>query len=62
MDYEPSLREVRDLIDDFAQDFGVTLALEDAERILTLYGELCVLFEQYSNDDGPILPYSVLER
>jgi hypothetical protein len=61
MDYEPAVQEVNDLIADFARDFGVTLPLEDAQRILALYEELCILFEKYSKRD-PIPPDMVLER
>ena len=34
MEYTPTVHEVQDLIEDFAQDFGVTLPFEDAERML----------------------------
>jgi hypothetical protein len=36
MDYEPSVQEVQELIEDFAWDFGVAPSFEDAERILIL--------------------------
>jgi len=34
MEYTPSLHEVHRLIEHYAEDFGVTLPYEDAERIL----------------------------
>lgn len=61
MDYTPTVQEVQDLIEDFAQDFGVTLPFEDAERMLVLHEELCLLFEKYSEGE-PIPPHLVLER
>ena len=61
MDYTPTVQEVHDLIEDFAQDFGVILPFEDAERMLILHEELCVLFEKYS-DETPIPPHLILER
>jgi hypothetical protein len=36
MDYEPSVQEVHELIEDFARDFGPTLSFEDARRILSV--------------------------
>ncbi len=36
----PTVQEVQDLIEDFTQDFGVTLPFEDAERILISHEEL----------------------
>jgi len=60
MEYAPSAQEVQELIEDFAQDFGVTLPFEDAERMLALHEELCLLFEKYS-DGEPIHPHLLLE-
>ena len=46
MEYTPTVHEVQDLIEDFAQDFGVTLPFEDAERMLISHEELCLLFRE----------------
>jgi hypothetical protein len=54
MDYQPSLREVQTFVDDFREDFGVSIPLRDAERILMLYEELATLFEEYSEGDMPL--------
>jgi hypothetical protein len=60
MGYEPSLTEIQALACDFEEDFGVTLPLDDARRMLVLYDELCLLFEHYS-DEIPLAPH-MLER
>jgi hypothetical protein len=60
MEYEPTLEEVKAFIADFRDDFGVTIPLEDAERILILYEELSALFEQYSDGETPL--YQFFER
>jgi hypothetical protein len=60
MEYRPSLEEVTSFIDDFREDFGVTVPLEDAERILILYEELAGLFEEYSDGEMPL--YQFFER
>jgi len=40
--------------DDFREDYGVSLPLEDAERILISYREMEDLFMQYADDRMPI--------
>ena len=60
MDYTPPAQEVHDLIEDFAQDFGVTLPFEDAERMLILHAELCLIFEKYSEGE-PVPPHLILD-
>ena len=59
MTYRPVAQEVHDLIEDYLRDFGVALPYKDAERMLVLYDELCVLFEKYS-DGTPLPPHLVL--
>jgi len=54
MEYRPSLREVQMFADDFREDYGVSLPLEDAERILISYREMEDLFMQYADDRMPI--------
>lgn len=54
MDYRPSLREVQAFAEDFREDYGVSMPLEDAERILMLYGEMEDLFMQYAHGGMPI--------
>jgi hypothetical protein len=60
MDYEPTVQDVHELIEDYARDFGETLPFEDARRILILYEELCILFEKHSKG-APIPPHLILE-
>lgn len=61
MEYEPTAQDVQELIEDFQRDFGVSVAPEDARRILALYGELCMLFDECTGGE-PIPPHLVLER
>jgi hypothetical protein len=44
--------EALSLISDYEEDFGVKILIEDARRMLVLYGELCEIFEKYRGD-GP---------
>jgi hypothetical protein len=61
MDYEPSAEDIEELIRDYKEDFGVTLPVEDAERILTLYNELCFHFGKHAKEVS-MQPYFFLEQ
>lgn len=55
MNYTPTVRDIQDLIKDYARDFGETLPFDDAERMLVLYEELCALFERRTPPPPPDL-------
>lgn len=48
----PTDQDVFDLIADYKRDFGPTLPFEDAHRLLTLYDEICALFEKHLTSEG----------
>jgi len=43
----PTDEQVLGLIADYERDFGPTLPFEHAHRLLVLYDEICLLFDQY---------------
>ena len=48
--HQPPEEEVRSLINDYEEDFGVRIPFEDARRMLVLYGELAEIFEKYRSE------------
>lgn len=45
-------KDLQAFVSDYERDFGVVVPPEDADRILTLYDELCFLFDKYSPEEG----------
>jgi hypothetical protein len=51
---------VEAFVTDYERDFGVRMPPKDAQRILTLYDEICDLFEKHSPPKGLIPPWFFL--
>jgi hypothetical protein len=47
--------ELEDIVSAYEQEFCIRMSLEDADRMLTLFTELCDIFQNYDDDDrGPL--------
>lgn len=46
-------QDLQAFVVDCEKDFGVRMPEHDADRILTLYDELCSLFEKHSGEGIP---------
>jgi hypothetical protein len=58
---------VQDFIEDYEDEYGVTVPQDDAFLMLSLFDSLCVLLERYEGDDGkgdclPLRMISTLTR
>lgn len=54
--------EVEDVVRSYAMRFGVRMAPEDADRMLTLFNELCDIFQFYDEEDRGIEFFEPLLR
>ena len=43
---------IQDFIDDYQEEYNITLPFDDALRMLSLFDGLCALLEKYEGDDG----------
>jgi hypothetical protein len=50
--YKNPFHELEEAIRCYERDFGIRLSFEDADRILTLFDELCDLFQKYESEEG----------
>jgi hypothetical protein len=50
--YKNPFHELEEVIRCYERDFGIRLSFEDADRMLTLFDELCDLFQKYEGDEG----------
>jgi hypothetical protein len=50
--YHNPYHELEQVITCYERDFGIRLSFEDADRMLTLFDELCDLFQKYESEDG----------
>jgi hypothetical protein len=43
--------ELEDIVCAYEREFGIRMSFEDADRMLTLFTELCDIFQNYDDDD-----------
>jgi hypothetical protein len=51
MGFNYPCHELADVVRSYEENFGVRMSFEDADRMLTLFHELCDIFQFYDEED-----------